>query len=471
MKMDQEFFRSDVTDEWNTPAEPESDAGTQTESEQPFGSRKKRAHNAFRLVAPVAAVVTAGIIIAAQAVHCPICGQEDCRYYHVTEYRDIYERSPNQAVFDDDIPDHVVGVPVGENRMGYFDFSISGINKQAQQEVFLFQVNDRQVAVADFDAVDDYAFDQVDVGTSWWGVYNSRAFEKDGELQPMRCGHLVGTRSQKKSSEKICYIELLYLPDGSVPAAQDYSIVQENDLHLERYLLSEVQKYPGCDGLWVRAYSNTPAILPQDLIEKAKISVGSTSFQTFSLGGTMELDYSSDNIFLHETMDSSGIYFFAGQEERHPIFDMPFLVEEDFSFSRYIFGYFADETSTDWSGSCTITFSKKDYREVVSFFNDMFDMAPASRHYQLMYFVPLESETINGITYDVYLQRKSLDFGKSFSNAEVWFVPQQEPTCSIRMLSSSFGVQTKDAEIAPGTSLRSTTDAVGWDILSHISLR
>lgn len=467
MKMDNEFFRSDVTDEWNTPAMP----ATAIEDSQQSAGRKNRGRKALQLVAPAAAVVMAAIIIAAQASHCPVCGQKDCRYYYSNvSNSQIPLRAPSQRILDEDLPDLEPGTPTGENRMGYQDFAISGTDSTALRKAYYLNLDNNQMAL--MHQPHTRIWERISRTYSSRLVYDAHSVVEDGVLRPQRLGYSAVEYQSTGYGEDIFYVELLYLPHGEVPDAKDYPESSTCTLPLDSYSYSTVQAYPGCEGLWVRAYSNTPALLPEDLIEMTNISVQPASVQTISLGGTMTLEYDASQAPLFQTDEDKIISGTGTIAENSSLgYTHSFSVVEDFPSSEYHFQYFAEESNPFFWGSHTICFSKKDYRDVVSRYNFLYDAAPASGHVQLFHFIPLASETINNITYDVYLEESTSDLGKTFSKGPVWLIPQQEPTCCIKLPVSFFSLKSGESEIAPGTSLSSISNVGYWrQLLSNISL-
>lgn len=467
MKMDNEFFRSDVTDEWNTPAMP----ATAIEDSQQSAGRKNRGRKALQLVAPAAAVVMAAIIIAAQASHCPVCGQKDCRYYYDNvAYSGVPFRAPSQRILDQDLPNIEPGKPTGENRMGYRDFAISGADNISLDSTHYLNLDNNQVALMHQSYTE--IREQISRAYSSLTIYDPHSVMKDGVLRPQRLGYSAVEYQATGYGEDIFYVELLYLPLGEVPDAKDYPESGTGTLPLNSYSYSTVQAYPGCEGLWVRAYSNTPALLPEKLIEMMDISVQPAPSQTISLGGTMTLEYDTSETLLFETIvDQPLSVAISGSENLSANYTNSCSRIENFPSSEYRFQYQIGNQQPSQLQYYFLCFSQKDYHDVISRFNFLYDAAPASGHYQLFHFIPLASETINNITYDVYVEESTSDLGETFYKGYIWLIPQQEPTFCIKLPFRFFSLGASEAAIAPGTSLSSISNVGYWrQLLSNISL-
>ena len=89
---DNEYFRSAVTDEWNTPRPLTGQEQAEEQKQQTFRTRRhKTAQRAFSLAAPVAVVAVAATLVTTVAyalTPCPVCGKTQCNYF------DSYEGIP-----------------------------------------------------------------------------------------------------------------------------------------------------------------------------------------------------------------------------------------------------------------------------------------------------------------------------------------------------------------------------------------
>lgn len=119
---DNEYFRSAVTDEWNTPRPLTGQEQAEEQKQQTFRTKRhKTAQRAFSLAAPVAVVTVAATLVTTVAGPvCPVCGKEQCNYFY------SYHEIPAQILYEGDVPTVQPETSDGADRLTYLDYAFGG---------------------------------------------------------------------------------------------------------------------------------------------------------------------------------------------------------------------------------------------------------------------------------------------------------------------------------------------------------
>ena len=445
---DNEYFRSAVTDEWNTPRPLTEQEQAEEQKQQTFRTKRhKTAQRAFSLAAPVAVVaVAATLVTTAAGPVCRLCGKTQCNYF------DSYHEIPAQILYEGDVPAAQPETSDGANRLTYLDYAFGGVESQDQR---YFLEIDGQTAGVSNDPVSRLLYSN-GVETS---PVSGIAHEDEESGARMVC------YSNQRDGVPVVYVELIYLPRGGSPG--------ETEAYGEGYLenlFEQGQDYTyamtACEqpNLWLRAYSAVPEVSAQQVLEAvgkplvlpvpgSKVEVGSSMYMTLP---------ASQRLWLCDIR----WYGYIGEY---------FYGEDGYATTqRPVYTYSQGPDITDYrfvnsksSGSdFRIEFAARDWNAVADAWNELYRQAPATGHESYAVQVPLQSVTVNDVTYDVYLDFLKYTEDGEYDGGTVWFVPRQQPTC--RISTHIVNQKTADPLSLSGKSLEeiSSSGADYRDVLS-----
>lgn len=444
---DNEYFRSAVTDEWNTPRPLTGQEQAEEQKQQTFRTKRhKTAQRAFSLAAPVAVVAVAATLVTVVAGPvCPVCGKEQCNYFY------SYDEIPAQILYEGDVPTIQPEISNAENRLTYLDYAFGGVESQDR---CIFLEMDGQTAGFSNDPVSRLLYSN--------GVESSVLSGSDHEDE--ESGVRMVYYSNQQDGAPVVYVELVYLPQGGSP--------EETETYGENYLeklfeLGQSYTYAvtACEqpNLWMRAYSTAPEVSAQQVLEAvgkplvlpvpgSKVEVGSSLYMTLP---TSQYLWASE---IEKTIYSYG-YFYG--EDGHSTSKMPvYVYSSGPRITSYVF-----ETN-DSTADFRIEFAARDWNVVADAWNELYRQAPATGHEHWGMTVPLQSMTVNGVTYDVYLDFLRHTEDGEYDGGTVRFVPRQQPTCRISV--HIFNQKTTDPLSLSGKSLEevASRDSDYMDVLS-----
>lgn len=432
---DNEYFPSAVTDEWNTPRPLTEQEQAEEQKKQTFRTKRHRtAQRAFSLAAPVAVVAVAATVVTTVSyalTPCPVCGKEQCNYFYSS--REI----PAQILYEGDVPAAQPETSHGADRLTYQDYAFGGVESQDQG---IFLEMDGQTAGFSNDPVSRLLYSN--------GVEITSLSGSDHEDE--ESGARMVYYSNQRDGVPVAYVELVYLPRGGSPG--------ETETYGEHYLenlFEQGQDYTyavtACEqpDLWLRAYSAVPEVSARQVLEAvgkplvlpvpgSKVEVGSSLYMTLP---------ESQYLWSSNLKESSYAYMYFYGEDGRSTSELPAYA---YSQGPYITDYyFRDGT---FSGSdFRIEFAARDWNAVAEAWNELYRQAPATGHEAYAVQVPLQSMTVNGVTYDVYLDFLKRSENGEYDGGTVWFVPRQQPTC--RISCSIFSTGTADPLSLSGKSL------------------
>lgn len=447
---DNEYFRSAVTDEWNTPRPLTGQEQAEEQKQQTFRTKRhKTAQRAFSLAAPVAVVAVAATLVTTVAytlTPCPVCGKERCNYF------DSYEGIPAQILYEGDVSTVQPEISNAENRLTYLDYSFGGVASQNQCD--FLEMDGQTAGISDKPQLYFLYENGVD-----YSSHSGTSFE-DTES-----GARLVYDSYSQDGVVVAYVELVYLPQGGSP--------EETETYGEYYLeklFEQRQDYTyavsACEqpNLWLRAYSAVPEVSAQQVLEAvgkplvqplpgSKVEVGSSLYMTLPASHYLR--------FCNMRWYGRFYRYFYG-EDGHATTQRPvYTYSHGEDITEY---YFAGSKNYGWD--FYIEFTTRDWNAVADAWNELYRQAPATGHESWGMTVPLQSMTVNGVTYDVYLDFLKYTEDGVYDGGTVRFVPRQQPTCRISV--HIFNQKTTDPFSLSGKSLEEVTssDSDYMDVLS-----
>lgn len=444
---DNEYFRSAVTDEWNTPRPLTGQEQAEEQKQQTFRTKRhKTAQRAFSLAAPVAVVTVAATLVTTVAGPvCPVCGKEQCNYFYNSN------QMPAQFLYEGDVPAAQPETSDGADRLTYLDYAFGGVESQDQCR---FLEMDGQTAGISGDPISRFLYSE---GLDYYSSSTNSLVDEES-------GTRLVFQAFLKGKVPVVYAELVYLPQGGSPGETE----TYGEMYLEN-LFEQGQDYTyavtACEqpNLWMRAYSTAPEVSAQQILEVlgdpvvlplpgSKVEVGGSLYMTLP---TSQYLWASE---IEKTIYSYG-YFYG--EDGHATSELPvYAYSQGPRITSYVF-----ETN-DSTADFRIEFAARDWNAVADAWNELYRQAPATGHESWGMTVPLQSMTVNGVTYDVYLDFLKHTEDGVYDGGTVRFVPRQQPTCRISV--HIFNQKTTDPLSLSGKSLEevASRDSDYMDVLS-----
>ena len=412
---DNEYFRSAVTDEWNTLRPLTEQEQTEGKKQKSVRARQhKTARRAFSLAAPVAVVaVTATLVTTLSSLSCPVCGKTKCNYFFdATSFQ-----TPAQILYEEDVPIVQPESSDAADRLTYFDYAFKGVG--AQDEHNYLEMDGLTAGIS---------------GRSLSNLLRENHIEyssvSGSSVEDQESGARLVYKVNLKDGIPVLYAELVYLPQGGSP--QEKEAYGENNLEI---LFARQQDYTyaimACEqpNLWLRAYSTVPGIPAEQVLEAmgkplilplpgSKVNVGNTLYMSLPASQYLWSSEIQKTYFGYE-------YFYG--EDGKTISELPtYTLSQGPKITEYNF------TGKDSSAMhFYIKFAARDWNKVADAWNKLYRQAPGTGHKEWGMLVPMESMTVNGVTYDVYLDfiRKTVE--GEYRCRAAWFIPRQQPTCLI----------------------------------------
>lgn len=444
---DNEYFRSAVTDEWNTPRPLTGQEQAEEQKQQTFRTKRhKTAQRAFSLAAPVAVVAVAATLVTVVAGPvCPVCGKEQCNYFYNSN------QMPAQILYEGDVPAAQPETSDGADRLTYLDYAFGGVESQDQCR---FLEMDGQTAGISGDPISRFLYSE---GLDYYSSSSNSLVDEES-------GTRLVFQAFLKGNVPAVYAELVYLPQGGSPGETE----TYGEMYLEN-LFEQGQDYTyaviACEqpDLWLRAYSTFPEVPAEQILEVlgdpvvlplpgSKVEVGSSLYMTLPASQYL---WASE---IEKTIYSYG-YFYG--EDGHATSELPvYAYSQGPRITSYVF-----ETN-DSTADFRIEFAERDWNAVADAWNELYRQAPATGHEPYAVMVPLQSMTVNGVTYDVYLDFLRRTEDGVYDGVTVRFVPRQQPTCRISV--HIFNQKTTDPFSLSGKSLEevASRDSDYMDVLS-----
>lgn len=445
---DNEYFRSAVTDEWNTPRPLTGQEQAEEQKQQTFRTKRhKTAQRAFSLAAPMAVVAVAATLVTTVAGPvCPVCGKEQCNYFY------SYDEIPAQILYEGDVPTIQPEISNAENRLTYLDYAFGGVASQDQCD--FLEMDGQTAGISDEPLLYFLYENGVD-----YSSHSGTSFE-DTES-----GARLVFYSYSQDSVVVAYVELVYLPQGGSPEETE----TYGEMYLEK-LFEQGQDYTyavtACEqpNLWLRAYSAVPEVSAQQVLEAvgkplvlplpgSKVEVGSSLYMTLP---------ASQYLWSSNIKEYGYAYGYFYGEDGHATTERPVYA---YSQGPEVTGYYFRDSTISGS-DFRIEFAARDWNAVADAWNELYRQAPATGHEHWGMTVPLQSMTVNGVTYDVYLDFLKRSENGEYNGGTVRFVPRQQPTC--RISCSIYSTKTADPLSLSGKSLEevASRDSDYMDVLS-----
>lgn len=403
---DNEYFRSAVTDEWNTPRPLTEQEQADARKQQAFRTRRhSTARRAFSLAAPVAVVAVAATLVTTVAyalTPCPVCGKTQCNYY-ANGHR-------AQGLLETDLTRVETKRLTEENQFAYENLSFSGERGNLALSSYLTMENGSSVGIS-YEEVNQFLYDQGKPAK----MTGSDKGETGTQLQ------YVGFHLTNYDGEDI-YYHVLYLADGSTPAEHsiwDYGNVDES---LKGLPYTYAEQKLGDDPLWLIAYSFSDQITAQEILPEIETVILPVPTEPVQVGFDLILIW-NDRIKLVETqgLDDS---FWGHSFDKADNGSESYALRQTPSSSYYLM-------KTDRGKSFRVRFAPYDWDQVQAAWTKLYEKAPATGHMGLSVSEPLQPVEVNGVTYHAYiLLNRSTEDGEMVSD-NLLFVPQNDPTSMI----------------------------------------
>lgn len=403
---DNEYFRSAVTDEWNTPRPLTEQEQADAQKQQAFRTKRHRtAQRAFSLAAPVAVVAVAATLVTTAAytlTPCPVCGKTQCNYY-ANGHR-------AQGLLETDLTRVETKRLTEENQFAYENLSFSGERGNLALSSYLTMENGSSVGIS-YEEVNQFLYDQ---GKP---VRVSASDNSTTGTQLQYVGfHLIN------NDEEDIYYHVLYLADGSTPAEHsiwDYGNVDES---LKDLPYTYAEQKLGDDPLWVIVYSFSDQITAQEILPEIEPVILPVPTGPVQVGFDLILTW-DDSVRLGETRGVNDVFygysFDKADNERES-----YALRQTPSSSYYLM-------KTDRGKSFRVRFAPYDWDQVQAAWTKLYEKAPATGHMGLSASEPLQPVEVNGVTYHAYILLNRSTEGGEMESDNLLFVPQNDPTSMI----------------------------------------
>lgn len=433
---DNEYFRSAVTDEWNTPRPLTGQEQAEEQKQQTFRTKRhKTAQRAFSLAAPVAVVAVAATLVTVVAyalIPCPVCGKTQCNYF------DSRTGTISQFLYDGDVRDVQPETSMAHDRIQYGELSFSGQRALEGESNYLTMENGTSAGFS-FDELSTLLYKN---NANYTSRSNIRTKENPNGIE-------CAGYSLYSGENPMLYCLLLYLPDGSTPeenAVWEYSYIQQEQM--ERPYNYAERKLDE-DFLWLVAYSFDDSLAVQELLPKLDYVLLPAPSGTVAAGGHLQLAWEGRTLLCES--DTDRISYWGETFEREDGSQEEYHMEQGITGSNYAF-LCTDSPDTDGTWFY-LKFGSYDWNQVHAFWKNLYQQAPATGHIGVETSEPLQPVTIHGVTYNPYIKLKRETERGEMRFFQLVFVPQNEPTCEISMFISNFTLSTNDPDSLFGKTM------------------
>lgn len=412
---DNEFFRSTVTDEWNTPRPLTGPEQEQAAAQQQFSrNRKRKARKAFGLAAPVAVVAVAAVI--SSAVHfCAVCGRSECNYFSTTP------QEITQYLWQEELPTVEPEHSTAENRITYYDLAMGGTSSSG----LLYPVDTGNSYVT-------FNFDNFLTNLGLKDKYiltcKSLASNKRHEQDFIIYGLI---QNSPTATDTAALIALVYSPYGAQPTPDFFPTHITEQMNQSADFVAAPLDIPN---LWVTACSFVPQISAQQIVDvvlNLDLLVFESTSQWTSIGSSLKM-WNSPSLSLLQTSSRSFPLEYPWNYFVHD-------TNGSQHFARHTGATydFSSTLSDAYYASLSIEFAPTDWNTVADEWNRLFREAPQFGHQALAADIPLQQVTVNEVVYTPYMQIvKDPDTG-DYMRRKVYFVPDCQPTCRLLLDSPS----------------------------------
>lgn len=431
---DNEYFRSAVTDEWNTPRPLTGQEQAEEQKQQTFRTKRhKTAQRAFSLAAPVAVVTVAATLVTVVTpppvvgILCPVCGEESCHFYDGVFGQFLYEKDLTPAEPEQSAAD---------SGLSYEELSFSGQKAPAAPSHYLKTADGTNAGLTTGNTeqyLEDkgisVSINQNSYSTSVQGEWG-QSFYSWGEILFYTVTAedryiTIETTGEPSDDEQFALVELIYLTQGGEPQEQE-------DLYLGLNILVQPYAYTyECrkldqENLWIRAYSYIDGVSASEIVDQAMVFTLPATPQQIHIGSSIVLS-SPDTITLTGSRARSSA---LDNYDWYPSYGMgqEYLFRQVPDYSRYDLTVYEGES---YITDISVQFAPYDWNQVQTAWSGLMTEAETKGHEGFMTSVPLQDVTVNGITYHVYLNFTADPETGGYDCSEAYFVPETEPTCQI----------------------------------------
>lgn len=467
---DNEYFRSSVTDEWNTPRPLTEQEQADARKQRAFRTRRhKTAQRAFSLAAPVAVVAVAATLVTTVApppavgIVCPVCGEESCHFYDGVFGQFLYEKDLTPAEPEPSAAD---------SGLSYEELSFSGQKAPAAPSYYLNTADGTNVGLTTGNT-EQYLEDkgisvsinhQNSHSTSVQGEWG-QSFYSWGEILFYTVTAedryiTIETTGEPSDDKQFAQVEVLYLTQGGEPSEQEDLML--NTL-IQPYAYTYECRKLDQENLWIRAYSYIDGVSASEILDQAMVFTLPATPQQLRIGSSIVLSSPNTLTLTGSRSRSSAL----DNYDWYPSYGMgqEYLFRQVPAYSRYDLTVYEGES---YITDISVQFAPYDWNQVQTAWSGLMAEAETKGHEGFMTSVPLQDVTVNGITYHVYLNFTADPETSGYDCSEAYFVPETEPTCQI--LCPVQELTAEDLSDYQGMSLESLDGAEdsGWrEILSQ----
>lgn len=466
---DNEYFRSAVTDEWNTPRPLTGQEQAEEQKQQTFRTKRhKTAQRAFSLAAPVAVVTVAATLVTVVTpppvvgILCPVCGEENCHFYDGVLGQFLYEKDLTLAEPEQSAAD---------SGLSYQELAISGEKAPAAPSYYL-QIKDGTNVGLTTGNTEQYLEDK-EISASIEQNTHSTSVEGEWGQSFYSWGNIlfytitaadryitIETTGNPSDDKQFAQVEVLYLTQGGEPSEQEDLML--NTL-IQPYAYTYECRRLDQENLWIRAYSYIDGVSASEILDQAMVFTLPATPQQLQIGSSIVLS-SPDTITLTGSRARSSA---LDNYDWYPSYGMgqEYLFRQVPDYSRYDLTVYEGES---YITDISVQFSCYDWNQVQTVWSGLLAEAETKGHEGFMTSVPLQDVTVNGITYQVYLNFTIDPETSGYNCSMAYFVPETEPTCQI--LCPVKEMTAEDLSGYQGMSLESLDGAEdsGWrEILSQ----
>lgn len=442
---DNEYFRSAVTDEWNTPRPLTEQEQADARKQQAFRTRRhSTARRAFSLAAPVAVVAVAATLVTAVAGPvCPVCGKERCGYFRSGEMGQFLE--------EEDLSPVTRAQPLTDTSLTWEGITVDGqLSETGWDYLYVLTMENGQIVCLREGSLYDLVRDRdVEIEYSF-NAERGLADISPGENQYLGYG---GKTDQKLQY----YVQLVYLPDGSTPEEetdQGYQSLIESVDQPHTYAARQV----GTEGLWLQAYSFTDSLTPEEMMDQVEPVILPAPGTDMELGSGLMLRWSEGML---DGTHGSGWEFEGSTLTLADGSDIPVKRLKRINTTSYEF-YVRGTDGEDVR--FTLRYTLYDWNQIQKAWARLYDGAAPTGHTGISTSLELQPVTVNDIVYRVYMNPLLREVGKEMSGYTIFFVPENQPSLMIEM-----NADINDAEVAAGASLDEVVNGERWKtVLSWI---
>ena len=289
---DNEYFRSAVTDEWNTPRPLTGQEQAEEQKQQTFRTKRhKTAQRAFSLAAPVAVVAVAATVVTTAApppvvgIVCPVCGEENCHFYDGILGQFLYEKDLTPAQPEP---------PAADSGLSYEELNLSGQKAPAAPSYYLNTADGTNVGLTTGNTEQylkdkgiSVSINQNNYSTSVEGEWGQSFYSWGNILFYTVTAEnryiTIETTGELSDDEQFARVELLYLTQGGEPEEDSWYLQELVQPYAYTYECRKLDQ----ENLWIRAYSYIDGVSAGEILDQAMVFCLPATPQQLRIGSSI----------------------------------------------------------------------------------------------------------------------------------------------------------------------------------------